>query len=799
LMTALHRAGRSAEALATFRRARALLREELGTEPGSRLRQVHRAVLRGDPALGVAGGAVSAGAGSRTVPTPRELPAEASWFVGRTAEAARVRRVLGSAGVERRRPVVVLLYGPGGVGKSALAARVGHEVAGAFADGQVYVDLCGSTPGMRPLSAADVLGRLLRSLGVDPREIPSEVADAAALLRSVAAGRRLLVVLDNAADAEQVVPVLPASGSCAVLVTSRHPLPVLDVDDRLRLQGLPEADSVRLLAGLAGDREVEPEAAQAIVAATGGLPLAVRVAGGRLAARPDLSAAEYAERLADDSRRLDELALDRLDVRSCIRVAYDALTGGDAVARRAALAFRTLGVLHVPDVAPGVVAAMLDERDVALAEAALDRLVAVQLLEPVPGGRYRLHDLVRLVATELATEHDSQPDRDDIFARALAYYLGGMKHAEDVFSPGRMLAWGDPPPLPNLAIPSFEGPDSARMWVESELAATAAAFEQACARGAVAPPLAWMGGTVWNNLDRRCEWRTAQRLSLTLLKHAERNEDSRATGFACLLLGRCEVIVGEPTIARTHFQRALQLMKDIGDGKGEALVRLALGYLAEMQGKYVASLEHYGEALELAQREKLHGLMAGVLINMSAARAGIGEMDAAFDSASRSARLSRSRGDMLYLANSLTNLAAICSLRGEYFDALRLAGEALALHEQLGNWLVVCETLLIKSEILRRMDCPLAAANDVDEALAEARHYGYRYVEVAASVQQARICGEQHGTEPQAVTIGEPGRPLRKPDTLIELLLNSASDNEDEGPLAGSSQELNQLEVSPTP
>jgi DNA-binding SARP family transcriptional activator len=774
LMTALHRAGRSAEALATFRRARALLREELGTEPGPRLRQVHQAVLRGDPALEVAGAAVSAGVGSRSVPTPRELPAEASWFVGRSGEAARVRRVLGSAGDERRRPVVVLLYGPGGVGKSALAARVGHEVAGAFADGQVYVDLCGSTPGMRPLSAADVLGRLLRSLGVDPREIPSEVADAAALLRSVAAGRRLLLVLDNAVDAEQVVPVLPASGSCAVLVTSRHPLPVLDVDDRLRLQGLPEADSVRLLTGLAGDREVEPEAAQAIVAATGGLPLAVRVAGGRLAARPDLPAAEYAERLADDSRRLDELAVDRLDVRSCIRVAYDALTGGDEVARRAARAFRTLGVLHVPDVAPGVVAAMLDERDVTLAEAALDRLVAAQLLEPVPGGRYRLHDLVRLVATELATAHDSQPERDATFQRAFAYYTKGFKQADDIRRPSRSAVWGDPPGLVDGHSPTITCVADVLRWLDTELHSAVAAFEHACASHRPLPELVWLGGALWDSLDRRCEWHTAYRVSLLLEQALDTVGSPDGQAYALLLRARSEATSAEYDRALDYFRSSLTLMRQSGNHGGTSVVLIGLALTEQWQGELARAHQHLSEALALATREGLDGLLPTVNTNLSVVLAGMDRLEEALGHARQAVACSLSQNNIQTCGTALNNVAAIHAIRGEYEQAIRHADEALAITVQSGDRLSLCEGTVIRAEINRRRGLLTEAVDDLDTAIARAGN-DYGFVRLTAQRQLSKIRDEKTSQPAvqEARTGGGTSRRERFRDSIIELLLEA--------------------------
>jgi DNA-binding SARP family transcriptional activator len=405
LMQARYRIDGPSGALEVYDTAREVLAERLGVEPGEELQRLHRAVLSRD--AGLASERATPAVAAPTV--PRELPARAACFVGRQAEMAMVRAALVTdEHVVRPCPRIVVLYGPGGVGKSALAVRAAHDIAEEYPDGQLYVDLLGSTPKPSSVPVVEVLGRLLRGIGVHPSNVPHGQADAVAMWRTVTTGRRLLLVLDNAADVQQVTALVPAAGTCGVLATSRQPMSTLDAETRIRLTGLPASEGIELLARVSGERATDIVAAARIVELCDRLPLAIRIAGGRLASRPDVPIGEYAERLASGPRRLDELQLDGLAVRACIRSGYDALASSvDPVAQHAAKTFRALGLLKVPDVAPGVVAAMLSESDVDAARVALDHLVDTQLLEPVAGGRYRLHDLVRLVAAERATDLDA--------------------------------------------------------------------------------------------------------------------------------------------------------------------------------------------------------------------------------------------------------------------------------------------------------------------------------------------------------------------------------------------------------
>ncbi|ARP70867.1 transcriptional regulator [Streptomyces pluripotens] len=431
LMLALHRTGRPAEALAVHRDLRARLVGELGIEPGPPVREAHAEVLRGSgegrrqqrgeqhlgprrsaetadrPNEADGNGGPEAGEGVRAVPasrptarrTPRpaQLPAAPAHFTGRAEVCRALSRSL--AGQSTPASAVAVVSGMAGVGKSALALHVAHMLRERFTDGQIYVNLHGATPGMTPLTAAQALASLLRDLGVEPRSIPERPDAAARLLRSLLAPARMLLVLDDAAGAAQVRPLLPAGPGCAVIVTSRSPLTALDGARRFPLTPLSAQDSADLLRAVSGREGLD--AGHALVELTGRLPLALRVVAARLAARRALTPEVLAGQLAVSGERLHHLEYDDLSVRRSLAVAHDALAAADREADRdAALALGRIGALDLPTYGAPLIARLTgtDERR---AEAALDRLVDVALLEETAYGRYAPHDLVRDFAREL--------------------------------------------------------------------------------------------------------------------------------------------------------------------------------------------------------------------------------------------------------------------------------------------------------------------------------------------------------------------------------------------------------------
>ncbi|WP_372504497.1 AfsR/SARP family transcriptional regulator [Streptomyces murinus] len=423
-------------------------------------------------------------------PPPAQLPPPPAHFTGRTSVHRTLRHALTEPPAPG--PAVAVVSGMAGVGKSALALQVAHELRERFPDGQLYVNLHGATPGMPPLAPVRALATLLRDLGVEPRNVPEHPDAAAALLRSLLAPARILLVLDDAAYAAQVRPLLPAGPGCAVIVTSRSPLTTLDGARRFPLTPLTGEDSAALLRALSGRPGLD--AGHALVELTGGLPLALRVVAARLVARRALTPDVLASQLAATGGRLRQLEYDDLSVRRSLAVAHDALAAAEREADRdAALVLRRVGALDLPTYGAPLLA-RLTGIDARRAEAALDRLVDVALLEETAYGRYTPHDLVREFARELAegegqfrTTADPCPDdrapvrtRNDVHPDlvALRWYAAVAERAlVAIVEPGldlddRLRPTPAQPPehaADVAGLRSFESAGQAFAWGETEL------------------------------------------------------------------------------------------------------------------------------------------------------------------------------------------------------------------------------------------------------------------------------------------------------------------------------------------
>jgi DNA-binding SARP family transcriptional activator len=447
LMTALYRTGRQAESLGVYRQGRETLMEDLGLDPGSELQSLHESILQGDTTvfgqlrsataqvanpMGDHGTMPQPRANERAADTPapqvraQQLPSAIAQLTGRSVELAQVRSVLGRVATHGATPVCSI-FGKAGSGKSALAVHAAHSVRLAFPDGQLYASL--HDVDRNPVDPAEALGWFLRALGADGSALPESLVERAALFRSMVADLRVLIVLDDAASEQQVRPLLPGASGCAVVVTGRACLSGLDGAEQLGLSTLSEDAGIELLGRIAGVERIAAawDAAREVVRLCGFLPLAIRAAGARFSACPELPVALLAARLLDERRRLDELSVGDLEIRATVGLSYQALPDD----QRAAM--RRIALLGAPDFAPWVLAPLLDVSTHA-AERLAERLADAQLLDfaGVDGTgqiRYRCHDLLRLYAVERAEAEDAAGDRAAALERLAKCWLWLVRQA----------------------------------------------------------------------------------------------------------------------------------------------------------------------------------------------------------------------------------------------------------------------------------------------------------------------------------------------------------------------------------
>lgn len=421
--------------------------------------------------------------------TPRGLPPDIGGFVGRHYELAELDAVLRPS--TSPDPVMICAVdGAAGVGKSALAIHAAHRLTHRFPDGQVYVNLHGFAPGAVPLPPVVALARFLRALGIPSADVPADEDEAGVMFRALSATRQLLVVLDNAFDAAQVRPLLPGSSTCAVLVTSREVLATLDGATHVHLGVLPEPEAVELLGSIVGKRRLEDDrfAAEQVARQCGNLPLALRIAGARLVARPQWPIRRLVDKLTDAERRLDELQHADLQVRTSFQVGYETLRdSGNTRDRVAAAAFPPLALFDGPDLSLPVAACLLGQ-DPPIAEVSLERLVDAHLLEATAPGRYRFHDLLRLYARELAVQQLTPQARVAAIVRAVNWY------AATIWQAVRALRGEDSWRIPdgaswNTGETMFTGPKAAAGWLESERANLHALISQAGALPTLPPEI----------------------------------------------------------------------------------------------------------------------------------------------------------------------------------------------------------------------------------------------------------------------------------------------------------------------
>ena len=652
LMLALFRCGRQAEALEAFRGIDRRLRDELGISPGPELRELHQRILAADPSL--AGGLLS----SLDVP-PAQLPADTADFTGRAEQVRLLCDLLGaSPGAERPGAVVIsAVAGMGGIGKTALAVHVAHRLRERFGDGQLYVHLEGATNPLRP---SEVLARFLRDLGESDEAIPAGQEERAARYRSLLADRRMLVVLDDARDAAQVRPLLPGGSGSAVLVTSRGVLAGLAGAAQLSLGSLDEDEARDLFAAIVGAPRAaaEPEATAAVLAWCAGLPLAVRIAGARLASRSAWSVAHLAARLADERNRLAELAVGDLAVRASFAVSYDALRtalpGDREGGAHPARVFRLLGLAGMVVLSLPAIAALAGqpERDVA---AALETLIDAHLLESPAPDRYRMHDLVRGYAAGLAEHTDSARERDEALGRMLRWY------GEQAARAGRALVDRLPasPLFPGDVSTVMASPAQAIDWFETELANLAAAVRRAADQGwhDIAAQIA---AAMWAFFDRSPYWDAWHDITETGVASARDLSDDAVLSWLLNSLGQACNKQNRFTEALPVLTEALEIRRRAGDKTGEASVLNSLGSIFGAQGRLEEGLAYHQSALAVQSTVSEPRQVAVSLHNVGVALQDLKRYAEALDYLARALALSQEVGERFGEALTENSLGEVC-------------------------------------------------------------------------------------------------------------------------------------------
>jgi DNA-binding SARP family transcriptional activator/tetratricopeptide (TPR) repeat protein len=740
LMLALASTGRRAQALSAYQQARDVLVDELGIEPGPELRDIHRQILAddagqmtrraddvqpagaGEAPPGAAASAASAAAGpaGATPRRPAHLPADIGDFTGRQAQAAYLYDVLTRDEASDSAVVrVAVVAGAAGLGKTTLALHVAHQVRDLFPDGQLYVHLAGTSG--QPAVPGEVLARFLRDLGTDGGEIPAGEAERAALYRTLLAGRRMLILLDDAKDAAQVRPLLPGSASCAVVVTTRNNTSSLVSTGFVDLGVLPDPEALELFSRIAGDARpaAEPEATAEVLRACAGLPLAVRICAARLAMRRHWRITTMATRLRDERRRLDELRVGDLAVRASFQVSYDSLrAGGHRV--DPARAFRLLGLWHGQRISLPAAAALTGERGDRggdLADA-LEALVDANLLESPEPDCYQLHDLLRLFAAERAQAEETPEERLGALTRLLQWYLATATAASDLLSPHRYRIPDDEPPPPG---PPPGSAQEALAWYDREHANLIAATRQSAAAGL--HEVAWRLPTALFALFSRrqnfADCITAHRIAVKSARLAGSRPGEAwalnnlglglanvgdAEAFGCLqqasairremkdLGGEAQAAIGlsaahyrihGPRVAYDHSLRCLDLLRKVGHAPSLAVGLNNHGEHCRDLGKIDEATECFQEALGIFRANPAGYGRGQALKNLGRIQLESGRFREAIASLSEAHRLLLTQGDLLPQAEALRYLGEAQRRAGQADQARESLEAALALFKEL--------------------------------------------------------------------------------------------------------------------
>ncbi|MEU4470830.1 BTAD domain-containing putative transcriptional regulator [Micromonospora sp. NPDC023888] len=663
LMLALSSVGRQADALAVYREGRRFYADELGIEPGAELQKLHQRVLAGDLVL--------AGRSSSPIHPVRSLPRAIGDFTGRQQTLARlVKEVEGGARIQ-------LIDGMAGSGKTTLAVHVATALADDYPDAQLYIDLHGHSE-RTPLTPAAAVATLLRQLGLPAERVPTNQDDRLALWRTELAGRRALLVLDNAATADQVTPLLPTGSHCLVLITSRRRLVGVDEGRPSSLPVFDPDEAVELLGHVVGVERVaaEPEAAGEVVRRCGHLPLAIRLAGARLAHRPRWRIADLAERLTSRPDPLAEFEAGDRSVGRAFALSYA------QVSPSAQRAFRLLG-LH-----PGVrfdnsVAAVLAELPLPDAQDLLDELVDANLVEEAEPGRYRLHDLVREYARTLVSEPGREVERRDGIERLLDHHLHvatAIARRTELSSLHSLIVVAEPLRPDLVALVAEQGQawldDNLPVWTALVRLAETEAFLRYCWQLARA---CWYAQFEGGRLDELIETHTIG------LRAAEALGDDRAVATMLNYLASAHYRLGNFPESIRVMERSLEIFRGLGlrSGFRNSLGNLGSSYAANFE--FRRAQECFDEARAVATRMRDKEALTNELNNLSMTLLLWGRYDEALRVARRHLSIAREVSDPRRIANAFGHLGMIRHRMGDVGPASRLLRVALRVKRQMGN------------------------------------------------------------------------------------------------------------------
>lgn len=688
LMLALHRCGRSSEALDCFTRLRRRLREELGCDPGQPIRDLHQRLLSGDPTLTAPAPPPPDASAKRPAPaervphvSPRQLPRNIRSFTGRGEVLRRLDKQL----LDREGTGLATVTGPPGVGKTAFVVHWAHRVAEEFPDGQLFADLRGYST--ERLTASQVLHRFLRALGVPGDDIPHDPDERSALFRSCLVGRRVLVVLDNASHADQIRSVLPTSPDCPVVVSSRSALVGLaathDVET-VSLDVLRPAESQALFARLLGGERAaaESEALREAADLCGHLPLALRLTAAHLAYRRHGTDAFLAELRRD---RLGTLAVQEppeTSVRAAFDVSYRALP------QEAQRVFRLLGLHPGPD-GDADAAAALTGLPARHATAVLDQLGQAHLVR-YSSDRWQLHDLLREFARQLCIIEDDEATRRGALTALLDWYLAAATAAtRGMGSPAGPVPDDDgtpaavPIPVP-VPVPEWATAEDASAWLDAEHPALVAAIQLAAEGGwhRHAVRLTYALRHFFLRRRHTTDWISSSRRALTA---ARAMSDRQAEADILSDLGLAHCLTGDNRAAIAQYEEALALRRDLKDRRGEAGTGGNLGNVLCLVGRYADALRHATESMRAFRELGIPGGEANQLTSLGYIHTVLDRPTEAVESCERALTLFRRVEDRWGEAHALVNLGAAREQQAEYDRALAACGQAHSLFVQAGD------------------------------------------------------------------------------------------------------------------